>query len=68
MITLTFEEVKELQDYCLEMPGKYGISIINFFNQKLALAQQEKAVLDNIDVTDPEQLGEPVKGKKGAKK
>jgi hypothetical protein len=44
MITLNQQEVTELQNYCLEMPGKYGISIINFLNAKVQQAQQEQAV------------------------
>lgn len=50
MITLTQSEVQELQNYCLEMPGKYGISIINFLNQKVAQAQIEQNEINNIDV------------------
>lgn len=68
MITLSEQEVKELQDYCLEMPGKYGISIINFLNQKIALAQVEKETINKIEVKDPEPVENPVKAKKSAKK
>lgn len=54
MIVLSDQEVKELQDYFLEMPGKYGISMINFFNGKIAEAQQLKQLTENSNNTDGE--------------
>ena len=45
-ITLNDTEIKDIENFCLEMPTKYGLPIIQYL-QKLASEQNPVAVEEN---------------------
>jgi len=44
MITLTEQEVTQLQNALLELPAKFSIQILQFLGQKIQQAQKENSV------------------------
>jgi len=44
-ITLTEKDLQELNNFFQEMPTKYGLTLINFFNQKI---QEQNVVKDEL--------------------
>lgn len=50
MITLTEKDIQELNNFFQEMPTKYGLQLINFFNAKI----QEQATPPSESTTTEE--------------
>jgi hypothetical protein len=44
MLTLTEQDIKQLNDFLQEMPLKHGLPLLNFFNAKAAEQQKQNNV------------------------
>lgn len=49
-IVLTEKDLQELNNFFQEMPTKYGLQLINFFNQKI----QEQQSKEQTDIPNPQ--------------
>ncbi len=53
-MTLTIEEINQLENYANEIPTRYGLPIINFLNQKREQIEVEKQSQEQDEQIDSE--------------
>ena len=59
MLTLSQQEIKEIENYINEIPTKYGLPLINYLNTKIK--QKGEDIAQEVNTKEEEKKEEPVK-------
>ncbi len=51
MVILTEEKLKELNSFIQEIPTKYGVYLIEFFNKLIQEQKQQESISENEQTT-----------------